>query len=204
MEWVHVLGMVLLLYGCIKLCIGLLAVALPAELRQKAQKYRFVKDFIAKDATLAGKAMDVSIIVFAVYSIFRGIYLLKVYDHQTFKGMMESQHIVYVLYGIMGTFLVVFYYYVLYGDYKIENDAAEHPTYKLMGIGTGLFFLLVALCTFTYHHYKVLDPIFFVVLFIVFVTLVAAFVLLVRESYDKIRAKKNELVTMLMIPLGTA
>lgn len=204
MEFAHVIGTVLLLYGSIKLIIGVIGLTFNKRQREAAQKHKVIGDLVPKDASTAAKALDLSIIVFAVYSIFRGVYLLKMFDHQSFKTMMEARHVAYLLYGVMGAFLVVFYYLVVYTSTKIDKDPHEASTYKLVGIGTGMFFLTVLAGMYTVHNYKSFGPAQYVAMGLCFVALISGMGYIVKENIDKIKQRKHEIFTMLMIPLGGA
>lgn len=204
MEFVHVLGTVLLLYGSIKLIIGVVGLTFNKKQREAAQKHRIIRDLVPKDASTAAKALDLSIIVFAVYSIFRGVYLLRIFDHQSFRTMMEARHLAYVLYGVMGAFLVVFYYIVVYTSANIDKDPGEASTYKLIGLGTGIFFLIVLAGMYTVHNYKRFGAVQYVAVGLSLVALVSGMGYIVKENIDRLKQRKHEIVTLLMIPLAGA
>lgn len=204
MKAIHVLGTLLLLYGSIRLFIGVVALSIPPEKRDFLRSIPYIHGFVSKDTTVAGKILDISIVLFGMYSIFRGVYLLGISKRESFTQMMESRSIAYVLYGVMGVFLVMFYSAVVYTPVGIQKNQKEIPTYKLIGIGTGLFFLVVLTLMYSYHSYQGFGMPHFVVVVFVLIMLVSSMVFVAKDSIDKINQKKNEIVTLMMIPLGAA
>lgn len=202
MEYIYVLGFVLLLYGSIKLIVGVIGLTFNKKQREELQKYKIIGDFVPKDSSIAAKVLDFSIVIFAIYSIFRGIYLLRIYDHDSFKTTMESRQLAYILYGFMGAFLIIFYYIVVYTSNNIEKDPDETATYKLIGIGTGIFFLIILTCMYVVHNYKTLGVIQYVAVCLSMIALISGMTYIVNENIDRVKQRKNEIVTILMIPLA--
>lgn len=209
--WFTVLGGILLLYGIFKLIIGVSGLLLSQEQLRKMRRIPIIGPFISTDVSTAGKAIEVSIVCFALYAIFRGIYLLNVYDHQSFRQMMESRMLAYILYGGIGCFMVVFYTIIVYTKLDLDTlyitkDVRYIGTYKLIGLGTGLMFVLFFLGMYIWHT---LDDILLDRLLLIRVTLACIFVIVyfvyvIWDSYELLKQKQGEILTMIMIPLGAA
>lgn len=209
MEIAHVLGVVLLCYGIFKLIIGLSGLLMPQTTLKKMKNIPVIGNFISTDVTTAGKAIEISIVCFALYAIGRGIYLLKVYDHASFAVMMESRYVTYILYGVMGLFLTLFYSLVVYSSVDLESvyitmDNKEKATYKLIGLGTGLMYLFILVCMSVYHSEIPITSKQFKLVIIVFSIVASLLIYVIMDSYEKIRQKQGEILTLLMIPLGSA
>jgi uncharacterized protein YlzI (FlbEa/FlbD family) len=185
--------------------IGVIGLTFNKKQREAIQKQnKFIGDFVPKDTSTAAKALDISIIVFAMYSIFRGIFLLKLFDHESFKTMMQARYLAYILYGVMGAFLVVFYYIVSYTSMNIDKDAGETGTYKLIGLGTGMFFLISLTGMYVVHNYKTFSITQYVAVGMAVIALMSGMAFVIKENIDRIKQRKHEIITILMIPLGGA
>lgn len=209
MEFAHMLGTVLLVYGIFKFIVGISGLTLPRETLVRMKKLPVIGSFISTDVTTAGKAIEISIVCFALYSIGRGIYLLKFYDHASFKSMMESRNVTFVLYGVMGLFLTLFYSLVVYTSFDLKSmsitmDAKEKGTYKLIGLGTGLMYLFILMCMTIYHANIPITSKQFKVMVVIFSIIASLLIFVIMDSYEKIRQKQGEILTMIMIPLGSA
>ena len=208
--WFHVLGIVLLLYGCFKLAVGLAGLLMTQAQLVKLTKIPVIGSFITTDVTTAGKAIEVSIVCFALYSIMRGVYLLNIYNHQKFKDVIQSRHMAYILYGGIGAFMVLFYTLVVYSNVDLSSmyitkDNHHMGTYKLIGIGTGLMFLFIFMMMYVWHSQKELwvHPSAMWAILIACLLIIAYFVYVIRDSYDMIKQKQGEILTIIMIPLAS-
>lgn len=204
MKTTFILGLVLLLYGSIKLLIGFIALSLSKQNKPFVEKHPILSKIIKVDTTIAGKVIEISIIVFALYSISRGLYFMKAIKNPTFLNIMTHYSTVYILYGIVGIFLTVFYTSLVYSNIRniISYDNSEMPNYKLTGIGSGLMFLIVMFVVYIYHNFKKHTQLELTLLIVLFSLTVTSLIMIIIETYDKIKKAQHEIVTMLMIPLA--
>jgi hypothetical protein len=186
----------LLVYGVIKFILGLLALTLPVPYREKLQDVAVVSDFITMDITAAGKAIDIAILIFSSYAILKSVFnLLKK------KTVIQSPNTVYVLYGTLGTFLLLFYLLVISTDF-ISKDKEETGTYQLSGIGSGLCFLITSIIIYLWHYHSILRSIHIATLSILTVVFVTSLIYVIYLNVDRITKKRNEIVTVMMMPFG--
>jgi hypothetical protein len=201
MNRAHIFGVILLIYGTIKLTIGLTALILTNKAISNAQNNAILKDFISSDLTLAGKVFEYTLIIFAIYTIITGIYLLGIIKNKQFNQLMHNQLITYILYISMGVFLILFYYIVLYTSIDIQKDPTQMATYKLFGLGSGLMFLIMFVIIYSFFHYKKFTLIHYIAISIIIVGISIAFYNIIKSSISLLKSKKNEIITLIMIPI---
>jgi hypothetical protein len=199
----HIFGTILLIYGSIKLTIGIIALILTNRAINNAQNNALLKDFISKDLTVAGKVFEYTIIIFAIYTIITGVYLLDIIKNKQFNQLMHNKLITYILYISMGLFLILFYYIVLYTSIDIQKDPKQMATYKLFGLGSGLMFILMFVIIYSFFHYKKFTLIHYIAISIIILGISIAFYNIIKNSITLIQSKKNEILTLIMIPIGS-
>lgn len=201
-------AIVFIMYGCFKLALGLNNLLLSEAQRQNLRtQYPYIKALITTDTTIAGMAFDLVIVVFSLYTLSHGIYLLRTIRHKTFNSLMSSHTMTYVLYGLTGLFMIVFYSMIVYFGYIAEKlhitwKKDQVNTYKLMGIGTGVIFILSFILSYLYFNYrKVRRPEQYVLLFVILAMLYILYKIVI-QTYDLIMSRYDMVATMLMIPLA--
>ncbi len=151
------LGYMTLLYGLFKFIVCYLDVTLNYEQRMALfQRMPLLKRFITLDMTTAGKTLSLVYIVFAIITIIQAYERIRTGAvHNEVLGVIQSRLFLYLLYGLMGMFLLVMYMLVVYTDIDIKKDLTYEKRYKLLGICGGLIFLTCVPWFILLH--KVLD-----------------------------------------------
>ena len=195
-NWKIVLGVMLLAYGVVKLVVGLMALLLPMEKRVVFQEHPVLKYFITMDMTVAGRVLDIVIIIFAFYSIFDGMTKLDM-------GRYVNRDMTLKLYVALGVFLVIFYSVVVFTNWTfISKEQDKLGAYKFTGLGSGLLFLMTAFAIFAWNSFQ--ERSWKAVWWNVGVLMVLGvwFGVIVSESLSILAEKKKEVTTMVMIPLA--
>lgn len=204
------LGIILLLYGIFKVTVAIITMSLTKKNKPYIERHPILNKVIKLDTTIAGKAIQISVLVFSLFTLLRGLDHLRALPSPRLKALMDHHRTTYVLYGFMGIFLTAFYAaIVLSTDARslIDSDPKEIHTYRLVGIGSGLLFLLIMASLFLYHHYighsrMSITTVATTMVFIsIVLTLIAAVLI---NSASRLAAARQEIVTMLMIPLAGA
>lgn len=148
-----IFGYVTLLYGILKLVVCFLDLYLSMEARAALfLKYPLLKKVMTFDVSTAGKTLSLVYIVFAVLTILRAVERLWTGTiHEDVKNVFQSRLFIYLLYGLMGIFLVVMYYMVLYTNADIKKDMKYKKRYELLGICGGLLFITSVPVFFMLH-----------------------------------------------------
>lgn len=199
-------GMSLVIYGLFKLMMGILALSLPIKYREKVQNIYIIRDFITMDLTTAGRFIDITIILFAMYSIIRGLVIAKSVKGKFFKLIVTSPKYTYVVYGILGLVLLCFYGIVVYSNWYtflgISKNDQHDDTYKLSGMGSGIIFLITLLGIYFMNVHKRLELKELVFLVSIMTVLIFMLVEIISATLFTDSEKKNEIITMVMIPIG--
>ena len=194
--WKIALGIILLIYGITKLIVGSMALLLPEDKRQRYQDHPLLKYFITMDSTLAGKVLEVVLVIFAFYTIFDGLTFLGI-------GNYVDQALSVKLFTALGSFLVIFYSIVVYTSQSfISKDQSHWRTYRFAGIGAGLMFLMSALAVMTYGAYTSNDLSNTWWYLAALTLLFTWFAVIVTDSLDMVAEKRKEVTAMVMIPLS--
>lgn len=209
MKKTFLIGIVLLIYGIFKVTVALVTISLSKKNKPYIESHPILRRLIKLDTTIAGKAIQVSILAFSAFTLMRGLYHLRAIRSPKLRSILDRHSTTYILYGIMGVFLTTFYAaIVLSTDARslIESDPKEIPTYRLVGIGSGLLFLLIMAALYLYHHRltHITNP-YAIPTILVFMSVVLTMIAAVLvKSASRLAAAKQEIVTMLMIPLAGA
>jgi len=200
--------MILVLYGLFKLVLGILALTLTLEYREKLQSIIIIKDFITLDLTAAGRFIDFTIIIFALYSIIRGLVIAKTLKAKSLKYIITNPRYIYILYGVLGLVLLLFYSMIVYTNWNdilgISKKDERINTYKLSGIGSGIVFLITMIAIYFLNTHKKLKIKEVLFLIVVMTILVMTLIEIIAATLLVDAEKKNEIITMVMIPLGGA
>jgi hypothetical protein len=211
-----IFGYVTLLYGILKLVVCCLDLYLSIEERAALfLKYPLLKRVLTFDVSTAGKTLSLVYVVFAVLTILRAVERLWTGTiHEDVKNVFQSRLFIYLLYGIMGVFLVVMYYLVLYTNVDIEKDIKYKKRYELLGICGGLLFITSVPIFFMLHmvfdhgiwyalkkYYVVTVLTVLIIILCLMMFLYYTHSIIVREVSDYSRFSTfQEVLTLLVIP----
>lgn len=149
MSWKRVvIGLIALLYGIMKLCIGIIQFVIPKSLRAQLSTNKYIGKVIDPNPTMSDAVIDIGLIIFGVYSIVTGLHMLQVID----AAFIHSRTFIYAFYLIMGMSITTFYYILLYTDLPIPKNDKDTVKYTIAGLGGGLVFLLTLFVYILMHH----------------------------------------------------
>lgn len=131
-----------LAYGILKILLVTSLFIIPQDIEHQLATIDVINIFVTGDDTLAGKMYEYVLLVFAIFSIVHGLALLGVFN-ENFHNIIESEEFQFPFYIILGLWLLVFYFFVLYTKLPISKDPNKMYNYKLYGYMGGLSFLLV-------------------------------------------------------------
>jgi hypothetical protein len=127
-----------ILYGVFKIAIGLMTMFLPDSVKKRLQGNAVGKTIFSDDHTLAGRAIEVALVIFGVYTLTHGLDALGLID----TPFIHSREFIYTFYTVIGLVLVVFYSLVIYTSLPIPKGS-DMMRYKLIGLVGGLLFLIM-------------------------------------------------------------
>lgn len=136
-----IVGVCFLLYGIFKITISVLSFTLPRKVLAWLQK-TILRLVITDDRTVAGRAFDGVLLVYAAYSIMHGLTLLRVAVPLA-GDLFRSARFKILFYNVLGVFVTTFYALVLLTDVPISKKKREYGTYRLYLLA-GIIFLLTA------------------------------------------------------------
>ena len=141
LELKHLIGILYLLYGILKIVIGYCVIALP---RETVLKLPIVRLFAKKhdDHTISGILYELVLTAFGVFTLVNGLAILDVLPHHT-AVYFENKYTEYIVFLILGTILIVFYSLVLFTSLPIPKKKESYNEYRLYGIGGGISFLII-------------------------------------------------------------
>ena len=145
------LGLVLICYGVVKIALASIAIFSNGKRRENIRKsHKVVQYAISDDETLAGKAFDIALMVFGMYTILHGLHLLRLIPEHVGEFIL-SRNVVLSLHMTLGTALIVFYTLVIYTNVNIAKQDSHMNRYKIEGIVSGLMFLIVVPILLAYY-----------------------------------------------------
>lgn len=142
MYFYMILGLFLITLGLTKILIYLLSLPIINSNRHWIQNKR-IWVLIGDDVSMTGRVIDLVVVVLGVVSLLRGLELINRPLHPRVSEVINTRHFVYFLYGILGTFLVIFFYIALYTDIKIDKDPRYEVRYKFIGFCLGTLFITI-------------------------------------------------------------
>ena len=131
-----VLGLFAVIFGTYRLVTSLLALSLPPRHAKQFQ-------IIPEDATMAGRFLEFCVVVFSVYMVLNGLHTIgyirgnSIFSHESTK---------YIAYVSIATVLIAFYSIVVFTNWKIDKVSANAKSYRLDGLGAGVWYLLFMFC----------------------------------------------------------
>jgi hypothetical protein len=157
--------------------------------------------FISPDRTTAALLYITTIFLFSIYSILKSLFYLKILKYKPIVDIISNHTFDYTLYLIFGLLFILLYSFIAYypdeANNYISNDKKYEATYKFVGIGSGLVFLitlLVLLIVRKHDNQMILYPAILLLL-----SLIIAFAI-IAQKYGK--DFFHEYFTFAMIPLG--
>ena len=136
----EIVGSLYLIYGIVKVTVGVCLLVLPHDIIQKIPMINKLGK--KKDATLAGKMYEYVFLIFGLYTILAGLSLLHIFG-SSWRHFFEQRQTEYTLVLALGGFLVVFYALVLYTDLPISKRPENNKYYLVLGLGGGLSFMVL-------------------------------------------------------------
>jgi hypothetical protein len=208
----------LLVYGIFKFVVCGLDIFLSYDQRvQLAKQNSWFKKIMTLDTTTAGKTLSVVYIIFALITILRALDRLH-YDiiNENVMDILKHRLFIYMIYGLLGLFLLVLYYIVLYTNIGVNKDLKYSKRYKLMGVCGGLIFLTAVPIVYMIH--KIFDHGIYVALkrYFSFSLLIIALVVLTvsvlihyayniihegdNNEFERRKVSFHEILTLFIIP----
>jgi hypothetical protein len=203
------LGALFLAYGLIKVTVSLLLLFVSQQAKVRVvQEHPALGTWVGMDVTLAGRAIDLAILVFGAYNVIHGSVLLaQVFAPRALHRACPSCATLVTfrwqlgLYLGLGGMLTLLYLLVLYTNAPISKNLAD-PTdataYRVVGLGGGLLFLAGVPLLVVLHRRDRLGPAAVAFCFAVSAALVAGTVALALTAPR--HASKSAVATLAMIP----
>ena len=152
------LGIFELLYGISKISVALILYFLPYKY---IQEIPIMRNFFPKesDKTLAGKMYEYVLIIVGIYSIISALIIFEIipniFIHRELFG--------FFLLIVLGIFLTIFYYLVLYTTVPISKNNNNRKYYLILGLIGGIIMIsipiLIAIIYYSIPVFKKLDPV---------------------------------------------
>jgi hypothetical protein len=137
------LGTGMLTYGCLKVFIGGTGTFATEEQKTEITKVLPVmKNFYSDDETTANRGLEFAFFLFGLFSVAHGLNKFGLLSHKN-SELLERPSTETLVYAILGFGLTLFYSAVVYTDLPIQKDPANIPHYKMLGITSGLSFLIM-------------------------------------------------------------
>jgi uncharacterized protein YxeA len=137
-----VLGIVYILYGLLKVLLGVALFTVPKDVLFK--KAPFIKNLVSpeEDDTISGQLYEYVLLVFGLFTFFNGMSLVRLLPEMLIS-FFEYKWTEYTVFIILGLLLTIFYSLVLFTKTKIPKHEDQTIYYKFYGLGGGIFFLLM-------------------------------------------------------------
>lgn len=150
-------GILLFLYGIIKITVTILAFSLSYETKAKIETVPVINFFINNDNTISGRLIDVILALFGVYTIIHSLQLFHILPkHSWLYYISSSEKVHFTINVILGFILFYFYFLVCYTPVPIPKTQADMFSYKLGGVAGGIGFFLSVPIMYIYFRYG--DP----------------------------------------------
>lgn len=138
------------MYGILKITIGIVACFIPDSEREKVQHIPFIKHFISGDTTLSGKMFDIALLVFGLYTLIHGLYMIRILP-QRVKETILTRKMLYWLNGGLGVILTIYFILILYTNTPLPKNEEYTSRYMTEGLCSGLTFLITLPTLVIYH-----------------------------------------------------
>ena len=198
----YILGILLIIYGIVKISFGLVATVASVDLQEKIQKNELFKRVITSDHTFSGKFVYYCFIIYGIYSCFHGLSYMNLVS-ENIESVLSNHMYNYIFNFIIGIVLTVYYYFAAYTNVKLDKDDKFHEQYIVHGIITGLLFLIFIPIMIIYNHImvfraKINTKILAYLLFIV--ALLGLMYFILNGLYN---LQNIDIISILMIPINT-
>ena len=136
-----IFAIIYILYGVVKIAIGLVVMILTPEEIEKVPVFKMFKKE-AGDKTLAGFMYEYVLMAFGVVTILHGLIIFGVLP-LWFEEFFVTKVVQYTILIIFGLIMTIFYCLVLYTDVPISKNPDYYDHYLLLGVVGGITFLLM-------------------------------------------------------------
>jgi len=136
-----VIGITYILYGLLKIIIGVSVMTLPTKIIAKIPVLNWFLQ-VVEDDTVAGRVYEYALMVFGVYTIIHGLALVGILPAGV-DDFLDTKYVQYTIYMALGVPLTIFYALVLYTNLPISKDMRFKAYYEWLGLGGGLFFVSI-------------------------------------------------------------
>jgi hypothetical protein len=150
----YILGVLLIIYGIIKISFGLVATVAPPKLQEQIKKHELFKHLITDDNTFSGKFVYYCFIVYGIYTFIHGLSFMNLVS-ENIDYILTNDMYNYIFNFIIGAILTVYYYFVAYTNVILDKDDKFHDQYIVHGIISGLLFLIFVPIMVVYNHIMV-------------------------------------------------
>lgn len=145
-------GVLLIIYGGIKLCLCILYFASPYHIKEKLHNIPRFGFLVSIDVSVTGKVMTTFLLLLSIFTLVHGLSILNVFS-ESVNHAMESM-IVQVLFNLaMGIMMTAFFAIIVFTDVNIPKDPSQKDSYKLVGFGGGLLFLATVPLLLVFYKY---------------------------------------------------
>jgi len=199
----RIIGILLVLYGVGKIIVSTAVFVLP-------EKYSKYIPFLKHDKSPAGIAIDVVLFVFGIYTILHGLAILGLL-FASWILILDNIITVYVLYTLLGIFMLTFFILIVYTNAPIPSDPKNMLTYEIVGVGGGILFLQTVAALVMWENFGYNQATGFALTIFLVLTALLAFVIYNAIQSERVRRKTpdnvkisvtSELITLAMVPLG--
>jgi hypothetical protein len=202
----------LILYGIVKISIGLVACFIPDKYRKRVSDIKFVKHFISADTTISGKMFDVALLIFGLYTLAHGFYLLGIAP-AVVKTHLLTRTTLYLLNLGLGLLLTGYFYLVLFTSIDIPKNNDFRPRYMVEGLCSGLMFLVTFPMLLVWHAFQdhgfagaLHSKAILLGMSLLSTLIISALIVFIAvASYKEEHKEKNisDIASVVMIPLNT-
>jgi hypothetical protein len=200
----NIAGVLLIIYGFIKLSLCILYFASPYHIKEKIHNTPGLGFLVSIDVSVTGKVMTTFLLLLSIFTLVHGLSILNVFS-ESVNHAMESM-IVQVLFNlVMGIMMTAFFAIIVFTDVNIPKDPSQINSYRLVGFGGGLLFLVTVPLILVFYKYW--QPLRWqgvalpgsIMLIVVAMLLTLCFV----ATYFSTKTRSgNDIANLLMIPLN--
>ena len=155
--YLFIAGILLIIFGIIKLIVSAINIILTKNNSKYFDNIYIINNFVIHDYSVAGKIFSVVILLFSIYTLIKGLFLINFLKNEKLIYFISNETYIDMIYLILGIFLILFYSFIIYtpslSNNIINKDENYNETYKIVGIGTGLLFIITLLCRYIYFYY---------------------------------------------------
>lgn len=143
---------IFILFGVVKVVAACTVLFMPPAVKARLAKNKYIAKVLHNDTTLAGRIIELALLIFGVYSILHGLSLLGFLHTHVRRAILHpvTSHAVYAVLGIGMTFIysaVVFHV----PPVDIPHDPQYMSAYETLGVGGGTSFLMLLSLSLILH-----------------------------------------------------